>query len=769
MPTDNPSFVLHGIEKVAYEDRPIPEIKDDEVLIEVKKTGICGSDVHYLVHGRIGDFAVKSPMVLGHESAGIISKVGKSVTRVKPGDRVAMEPGISCRTCDDLVFAATPPYDGTLARYYRLPADLVYPLPDNLTLEDGAMAIAVHSVSTLAGLKPNQTIAVFGCGPVGLLCMAVAKAFGASRIVAVDIVPARLEFAKSYAATETYLPPAPEAGESKIAYSERSADLMKKQLGIEERGEKAIDLVLDASGAEVSIQTGLFISKIGGTFVQVGMGMPEITIPISLFLSKELTMKGSFRYGSGDYRLAVALASHGKIDLKPMVTHRFAFTDAVAAFNATKAGRTEDGRALIKAIISGPDTISGRVKLHAFPVAERILSADIRFECDTAIYNYQFAYFFRKTEPHAVLVKSLEQSRNFVLDNNPPPPPPVPKPSDSKSQTSKRKHRRSANKEINETSKKRKMQGKQRSREGNEHAMETSVEDVIEADDHAEAAVTPSVTSRRSARAKKPIVGGYREQDEDAIMDEEWENPPNVLGQGRRTQAIVTQTSNAIGSSAQGGDGGSSTDAVVIKDEVDEPALASPVYGPPEASDVTMEGTAASSAIPRDPDMVIEIEDDEEPKPKLSLRLQYQGFSIYGRCLCVIVEPWPSLKSASRAPSLAPPGISSLRPKSIAPPEFVPSRAETPGQRARTPLFLPDFDREMSAAPGPSRLRTSLHPALEREDGNGFGSNIDDDNAGLMAFSQVLSATAETGRAVEDDDDFEGAVFFADADEAREL
>ncbi|KAI0068828.1 xylitol dehydrogenase [Artomyces pyxidatus] len=386
--SDNPSFVLNAIEKVAYEQRPIPEIGDDDVLVEVKKTGICGSDVHYLVHGRIGDFVVESPMVLGHESAGIISKgrapcfccytsyqllicvVGKNVKSVKAGDRVAMEPGVSCRKCDacksgryqlcpDMIFAATPPYDGTLARYYRLPADLVYLLPAHLTLEDGAMmeplSVAVHSVHSLANLQPNQTIAVFGCGPVGLLCMAVAKALGASRIIAVDIVDSRLEFAKSYAATETYKPPTPQEGESKIAYSKRSSDILKQTLGVEERGDKAIDIVLDASGAEVSIQTGLFIAKIGGTFIQVGMGQPEVVFPVSQLLAKELVVKGSFRYGPGDYRLAIALAAAHRIDLKPMVTHRFKFDDAVTAFKATKAGKSEDGKALIKAIISGPD------------------------------------------------------------------------------------------------------------------------------------------------------------------------------------------------------------------------------------------------------------------------------------------------------------------------------------------------------------------------------------------------------------------------------
>jgi len=131
------------------------------------------------------------------------------------------------------------------------------------------LAVGVHSVSNLGGFRANQSITVFGCGPVGLLCMAVAKSLGASRIIAVDIVEARLEFAKSYAATETYLPPKAEEGESKPDYSRRNAALMKEKLGISDRGAKSIDLVIDASGAEVSIQTGFYIVKAGGTFVQV--------------------------------------------------------------------------------------------------------------------------------------------------------------------------------------------------------------------------------------------------------------------------------------------------------------------------------------------------------------------------------------------------------------------------------------------------------------------------------------------------------------------
>ncbi len=131
------------------------------------------------------------------------------------------------------------------------------------------LSVAVHSVANISQLRANQSVVVFGAGPVGLLCMAVARALGASRIIAVDIVPSRLEFAKQYAATDTYTPPKPQDGESRIAYSQRNAKTMMEQLGISERGPTAIDLVVDASGAEVSIQTGILIAKHGGSYVQV--------------------------------------------------------------------------------------------------------------------------------------------------------------------------------------------------------------------------------------------------------------------------------------------------------------------------------------------------------------------------------------------------------------------------------------------------------------------------------------------------------------------
>ena len=135
------------------------------------------------------------------------------------------------------------------------------------------LSVGVHSVFTQAKLQPAQSIVVFGCGPVGLLCMAVAKAIGASRIIAVDIQQSRLDFAKTYAATDVFRPPPLQEGEPATVYSKRAADLLRADLGVEDRGNKAIDVVIDASGAGVSIQTGIFIAKVGGTFVQGSLAL----------------------------------------------------------------------------------------------------------------------------------------------------------------------------------------------------------------------------------------------------------------------------------------------------------------------------------------------------------------------------------------------------------------------------------------------------------------------------------------------------------------
>lgn len=150
------------------------------------------------------------------------------------------------------------------------------------TIQIEPLSVGVHSVATLAQLKTGQTVAVWGAGPVGLLCMAVAKALGASRIVAVDINQARLDFAKSYAATDIFLPPALKAGEDKADYSKRAAEALREALGVKDRGPNAIDVVIEASGAEVSIQTALYIVKTGGTYVQVLCSETHVSSSLNL-------------------------------------------------------------------------------------------------------------------------------------------------------------------------------------------------------------------------------------------------------------------------------------------------------------------------------------------------------------------------------------------------------------------------------------------------------------------------------------------------------
>ncbi|RYP51956.1 hypothetical protein DL768_002832 [Monosporascus sp. mg162] len=348
----NLSFILNKPNDVTFADRPVPELSDPhDVLVSVNYTGICGSDVHYWVHGAIGHYVVKDPMVLGHESAGTVVEVGSAVKTLKPGDRIALEPGYPCRRCGpclsgkynlcpDMKFAATPPYNGTLTGFWTAPADFCYKLPENVSLQEGALieplAVGVHIVRQ-AAVVPGQSVVVMGAGPVGLLCAAVARAFGASKVVSVDIVQSKLDFAKSFCSTHVY-------ASQRIPAEENAANI-RREADLPE----GADAVIDASGAEPSIQASLHVVRNGGTFVQGGMGRPDITFPIMALCLKEVTAKGSFRYGSGDYKLAVELVASGKVDVKQLISGVVPFREAEEAFKKVKQGE------VIKMLIAGPN------------------------------------------------------------------------------------------------------------------------------------------------------------------------------------------------------------------------------------------------------------------------------------------------------------------------------------------------------------------------------------------------------------------------------
>jgi len=288
--------------------------------------------------------------VLGHESAGIVVACGEGVKSLKTGDRVAIEPGIGCSTCEecragkynlcaDMRFAATPPYDGTLSTYYKVPEENCFKLPPSMSMQDAALieplSIAVHCCK-LAGDMQGKSVIVMGGGPVGQLCCSVARAFGADTAVVADIVPSRLEFARRKGATQTY--------QMQQTSCRENAERLLALTG----DRKGSDVVIDATGAQPCIETGIEALRRGGVFIQAGLGQPNISFPVGLICDKEAVFRGSFRYGPGDYKLATALAGSGRVDLKGFVTEVFPFTEAQRAFETV---HRKEG---IKSVICGP-------------------------------------------------------------------------------------------------------------------------------------------------------------------------------------------------------------------------------------------------------------------------------------------------------------------------------------------------------------------------------------------------------------------------------
>ncbi|XP_076056952.1 sorbitol dehydrogenase-like isoform X2 [Oratosquilla oratoria] len=311
------------------------------------KVGICGSDVHYLTKGAIGDFVVKAPMVLGHEAAGTVVKCGQNVKNLKPGDRVAIEPGVPCRMCEfckggqynlcpDIFFCSTPPDDGNLCQFYKHAADFCFKLPDHVTLEEGAfcepLSVGVHACRR-AGVKLGSVVLICGAGPIGLVSMLVAKAMGASKICITDIAENRLNIAKQMGAHHTLLVDSSNA--------EELASRVHAVMG------KEPTITIECSGAESSIRLGILATKSGGMLVLVGLGPPEIKMPIVNAAVREVDIRGIFRYANC-YPVALEMISSGKVDVKPLITHRFALEETIQAFETARTG----AGGAIKVIIS---------------------------------------------------------------------------------------------------------------------------------------------------------------------------------------------------------------------------------------------------------------------------------------------------------------------------------------------------------------------------------------------------------------------------------
>jgi len=330
------------------EQRPIKKPGRNEVLIRIHSVGICGSDVHYLVNGCIGDFVVKAPMVLGHESSGVVAEVGEGVQHLKPGDRVAIEPGVPCRTCQyckggeynlcpDIEFCATPPYDGTLARYYTHAADFCYKLPDHVSFEEGALleplSVAVQACRR-AKITLGDRVLICGAGPIGLVNLLTAKAMGAAKICITDIDEHRLKVAKTLGADMTYL------------IGKKDPRTLAEDIAQQFDGSRP-DKTIECSGAEPSIQLAIYATKSGGTIVLVGLGPAEIRLPIVNAAVREVDIRGVFRYANC-YPVALAMVASGTIDVKPLVTHRFKLEETLKAFETAKTGADHAIKVMIK-------------------------------------------------------------------------------------------------------------------------------------------------------------------------------------------------------------------------------------------------------------------------------------------------------------------------------------------------------------------------------------------------------------------------------------
>lgn len=338
--------VMNGVGKMGFVEREIPQPADNEVLVKLEYVGICGSDMHYYETGRIGDYVVEPPFVLGHEPGGVVVEVGKNVTHLKVGDRVALEPGKTCGHCEyckegkynlcpDVVFFATPPVDGVFQEYVAHEAALCFKLPENVDTLEGALieplAVGFHAANQ-GGAHAGQTAVVFGAGCIGLVSMMALKAEGVSRVYVVDIMQKRLDKAM-------------ELGAAGVINSMNTD--VQEEIGRLTEG-KGVDLVIETAGMEVTTRQAIHVTKKGATIVLVGYSKTgEMTLPLSLALDKELTFKTVFRYRH-IYPMAIEAVASGKVNLKGIVSNIFNFDDIQAAMDKSVSDKANIVKSVVK-------------------------------------------------------------------------------------------------------------------------------------------------------------------------------------------------------------------------------------------------------------------------------------------------------------------------------------------------------------------------------------------------------------------------------------
>jgi len=322
--------VLRGVGDVVVEERAVPAVAAGEVLVRIGSVGVCGSDVHYYDHGRIGPHVVDRPVVLGHEAGGEVAAVGAGIAGLSPGQRVSVEPGIPCRgcrlclagrynLCPDMRFFATPPFDGAFCEYVVMPAAFVHAVPDTVS-DDAAGLIEPLSVGVWAcrrgRVSPGSRVLVTGAGPIGLVCVQAAFAFGAVEVVVSDVNPHRLDVARDLGAM--------------------TVDVSTMPLA--EAGVKP-DVLLECSGNARAAADAIATVARAGHVVLIGMGSDELVLPLPRVQDRELVLTGAFRYAN-TWPTAIALVAAGRVDLDRLVTGHYGLDQVEQALTASRRDPT---------------------------------------------------------------------------------------------------------------------------------------------------------------------------------------------------------------------------------------------------------------------------------------------------------------------------------------------------------------------------------------------------------------------------------------------
>lgn len=315
--------VLYGKRDVRIKDVVKPTPADHEVLIQIKAVGICGSDIHYYEEFGMGNtYKMTEPQILGHEPSGVVVEVGANVKKFKPGDRVTIEPGetcghcVACRNghynlCEDVRFLSVPGNKGAFAEYVVMGEEMLFSIPDNMSYEIACMAeplsVGIHACR-LIHVQPEERLLVVGAGPIGLMTIAAAKAFGMKNITVCDVQKERLETAKEICHIE-----------NGFLSTEKSPEQVREEY----TDGKGYDCLIEASGAPVAQWSTISYLKKGGRMSMVGIPK-EMKVGFNIFdlIDKEITVQGVFRYAN-DYPLAIQMLQERIIDFEKIITNRF--------------------------------------------------------------------------------------------------------------------------------------------------------------------------------------------------------------------------------------------------------------------------------------------------------------------------------------------------------------------------------------------------------------------------------------------------------------